>query len=206
MKIKDLLKKFSFPWYTKYGTWIDKYFDIWIENPLGTWWKARKYFKLPKISFHPFFNIHHNCPYISYKNVGKILGVDFHDISWKDKWNSPRHEMNPYIWICLFRRFGFSINFDIYYRNEFGELESGDTYYWEYLLEWLYYKEKKTLRCYSAWQYDSRLYRNRIKYGNAEDGSEDEYRPFEMVVPCVALSLNKKGIKKLKEEMKDVKV
>jgi hypothetical protein len=133
------------------------------------------------------------------------LGVDFHDIGWKDKWNSPRHERNPYIWVCFFRRFGFSINFNVYCRNEFGELESGDTYYWEYLLEWLYYKEKKTLRCYSVWQYDSRLYRNRIKYGNAEDGSEDEYSPFKMIVPCVALSLNKKGIKELKKELSNDK-
>jgi hypothetical protein len=204
--ISKIGKKLSFPWYIRHCEGIGKYFGIWIDNPLKTWMKARKYFKMPKISFHPFLNLRHNCPYISYKNVAKILEIAMHDVGWKDKWDSPRHERNPYIWVCFFRRFGFSINFDIYYKDEFGLTQSGDGYYWEYLLEWLHYKEMKTLRCYSAWQYDSRLYKNRVKCGMAEGGSDDKYEPLKMVVPCVALSLNKEGVKQLKEELKNDKV
>jgi hypothetical protein len=202
MKIKNILKKFSFPWYTSHDG-KRNYIGFWIENPLATWWKARKYFKRPKISIHFFSKIRYNCPYINSKYVGKILEISIHDLMWKDKFNSPRHERNPYIWVCFFRKFGFSINFDVYYKDEFGIKQNGDTYYWEYLLEWLYYKEKKTLRCYSAWQYDSKLYRLRNKYGKAEDGSEDTFSPFKMIIPCVEMSLTKKGSKELKREIEN---
>jgi hypothetical protein len=198
--IDKLKKKLKFPWYIRYG---NSYFDIWIENPLHTWWKARKYFKFPKVSFHPFFSIKRNCSYFSYNNVGKILEIDFHDIGWKDKWNSPRHEKSPYVWVCLFKTIGFSINFDIYYYNEFGEKVNGDMHYWEYLLNWLYYKNKKTLRCYSAWTSNSELYRYVEKWGNEEDGSKDEYKPYQMIIPEVAMSLNKEGIKELKKQLNE---
>ena len=32
-------------------SWIGKYFRLVFENPLKTWWKARKYFKFPKVKF-----------------------------------------------------------------------------------------------------------------------------------------------------------
>lgn len=179
----------------------NNWFHFTIENPLGTWWKARKYFKRPKISFHiSKVTTYSGYPYICYKHISKILDVDIHDVWWKDKWNSPRHERNPLIWICLFRKIALCVNFNIYYKDEFDEKVDGDLYYWEYLLKWLYYKKKKTLRCYSAWSHDSRLYRE-VKYGKAEDGSEDIIKPFMCVVPTVAMSLNKQGIKELKLEL-----
>lgn len=183
----------------------NSWFNWFIENPLKTWNEAKKYFKRPKISFH----IHKvtKCsgyPYASYCWIGKILDIYSHDVFWKDKWCSPRHEQNPLIWICLFRKIAFSIRFNIYYNNEFGEKQSGDIMYWEYLLEWLYYKKKKTLRCYSIWTGDSQLYRER-KYGNKEDGSEDTFKPYRYVIPTVAISLNKEGIEELKRELNEQK-
>lgn len=201
--MKKFLKKIKLPWYNTW-TWYEKWIHFYIDNPLKTWWKARKYFKRPKIHCYigtPRFT----CPYATYSRIGKILDIYSADIMWKDKWNSPRHERSPYVWICLFNKICFTITFHIYYRDEFGEKKAGDMEYWEYLLEWLYYRNKKTLRCYSAWTGDSRLYRTRIKYGNKEDGTEDEWGPTRYVVPTVAMSLTKEGIKKLKEELNDKK-
>jgi hypothetical protein len=203
--VKKLKKKLKFPWYIRYGTCLDRYINIWIENPFNTWWKARKYFKRPKISFHLFFKLQGNSPYINDNNVGKILDIEFHDVGWKDKWDSPRHETDPYIWVCFFKTFGFSVRFNIYYYNEFGEKENGNMHYWEYLLYWLYYKNKKSLRCYSNWTRDSQLYSYVSVYGDSESGSDDEYKPYPIIIPEVAMSLNKNGRTMLKQEIAELR-
>lgn len=182
-----------FPLYNR--KW-DGWFNFYIENPFKTWWKVRKYFKRPKTRIKFFYKLYH--PYASSSWCGKILDIKITDLKWKDKWNSPRHEGNPLIYFCLFKRFGFYITTCIEYYNEFGEKENGDMEYWEYILNYLYYK--KRLRSYSGWTGYSKLYRERI-YSKSEDGSEDTFVPYKYVVPCVAMSLNKKGIAKLKEEL-----
>lgn len=188
-----------------FGGKMGKYFNSYIENPLKTWIKAKKYFKRPKISFRIFrVKKYSGYPYVSYLRLGKILDIYIHDVWYKDKYNSPRHERNPLIYICLFRLIAISINFNIYYNDEFGEKQNGDMEYWEYILNWIYYKDKKTLKCYSNWIGLSKLYKERI-YGNAEDDSEDTFTPMHYVIPVVAMSLNKKGIEKLKEELKNNK-
>lgn len=201
MKLKKIINKFKFPWYS--SRYSDNYFAWFIENPLKTWWKARKYFKLPKIKphFHLVYK-YKNYPYASYRRIGKILDIWITDVMWKDKYDSPRHERNPLIWICLFRKFAFSITFNVFYLDEFGERQNGDMEYWEYLLEWLYYKKERTLRCYSSWTGNSRLYRVR-HWGKAEDSSEDTYTSAPYIIPCVSMSLNKKGIKELKRELNE---
>ena len=172
--------------------WINNtLFDIYIENPFKTWWKARKYFKRPKTIikiglFKENFRF----------NINKILHISIHDLEWKDKWNSPRHEDNPLIFISLFKYFWIYIESHIKYYDEFGEKKDGDSIYWEYLLNYLYYK--KRLRCYSAWRHDSKLYRMSIY--NKEKG-EYEYKPYVEIIPVVAMSLNKEGIKQLKSEL-----
>ena len=180
-------------WWTgrKWSKWV----DIMIENPFKTWWKAREYFKRPKLRFRTF-----TTSWRAYKRGGRILEIDCMDVIWKDKFNSPRHEQSPHISILLFNKFGIRVDFHIDYYDEFGEIQNGDMLYWEYLLEWLYYKEKNTLRCYSSWTGNSQLYKT-IKWGKAEDGSEDERIPMTYTLPCVALSLNRRGIKELKREL-----
>lgn len=180
----------------------NKWISYYITNPLKSWWKARKYFKRPKISFRIYrVRKYSGYPYASYNWIAKILDIHIHDVSWKDKYDSPRHERNPIVWICLFRFIAFTIHFNIYYYNEFGEKQGGDMYYWEYLLEWLYYRQ--SLTCYSTWIGKSGIYKTIDEYGKANDGSEDTYKPCQYVVPTVAMSLNKTGIKKLKEELNE---
>lgn len=183
---------------------LEKWINLYIQDPLTTWKRVKKYFKKPKISFkiHKVTKIS-GYPYATYKRIGKILDIYIHDVQWKDKWDTSRFESSPYIWICLFRRLALSVQFNIFYQDEFGEDIDGNREYWEYVLDYLFYKDQKTLRCYSVWEGQSQLYKEVI-YGNAEDGSDDKYKPYPWIIPTVAMSLNKEGIKQLKNELNPI--
>lgn len=168
--------------------------SIYLCNPLKTWKQVRKYFKKPKWSIHFFSNPSQNCPFIWLNNISKIIDIESNDVMWKEKYNTARFERSPYIWVCFFKRFGFSINWHIYYKNEFGENENGDSYYWEYLLDYLYFN-KVLIEC-PCWVGNSKIYEEVVVYG---DKSEDDVKkPRYMVIPVVAMSLNKNGIKELR--------
>lgn len=118
--------------------WIfnNKYIDIYIENPFKTWWKVRKYFKFPKL-------------YISYTTkyyCDHWLSIEVFDITWKDKWFSPRHEISPLIKISIFKKLILKIY-----------LEGNKYYseiYWETILDYLYYTNDltKALENNSGWE------------------------------------------------------
>ncbi len=209
----------------------NSFIHIFVENPLKTWWKARKYFKIPRLHIKFFFapqlkyddeylrkklkdrsyknpfkekiehiktlinsqSYHNSCPYANYKRTGKILDVYSSDVLWKDKYGSPRHEKSPYIFFCLFRLIGFAIRFYIPAYNEFGEKENGDLYYWEYLLDYLYYE--KTLEVNKFWFYSSKIYRKTI----SGDEAEDRKISYEQVIQAPLFSLNKRGLKEFKK-------
>lgn len=163
-----------------------------INNPFKTWWKARKYFKKPSIKCH-FGLLKYSFPYANRDYIGKIIDISIQDVMWKDKYNSPRHERNPYVWICLFRLFRFEIGTRINALTETGKVEDRSTFYWEYLLDYLYYS--KSLKINQCWEYTSKVY-TRIKYySNREDGEEDQVVPYKMVIQTPLFSLNKKGLK-----------
>lgn len=193
----------------------NKYFSVFIENPLKTWWKAKKYFKFPKIHFHKVGKLFHKkvhtefgdyvddgiswCPYACLDNMGNILSIFSCDVLWKDKWDTPRHERSPIIWVCFFKRIGFAITFNVHYLDEFGKIQNGDMYYWEFLLNYVYYVHdlKKALLASGAWTMNSKLWRYVSKYGSEENGTTDEYKPYLLVIPTQLFSLNKNGLKLL---------
>ena len=163
-----------------------------INNPFKTWWKARKYFKRPSIKCH-FGLLKYSFPYANMNYIGKIIDISIQDVMWKDKYNSPRHERNPYVWICLFRLFRFEISTRINALTETGKVEDRSMFYWEYLLDYLYYS--KSLKINQCWEYTSKVY-TRIKYySNREDGEEDQVVPYKMVIQTPLFSLNKRGLK-----------
>lgn len=166
-----------------------------IENPLKTWWKARKYFKFPNIAIH-FSNNKYNSPYASRFWQGKLLDIDIHDVYWKDKYNSPRHERNPLIYICLFSKWSLWIVFHKTFINEFGDKTDESIHYWEYMLDYLYYS--KTLKLNTFWTTNSKVAKI-IDVGDSEDGSDDKIKPMTIYVPDQLISLNKKGLKQFKE-------
>ena len=182
-----------------YRKWGDKWYKniiaFSIENPLKTWWKAKKYFKFPNISIC-FSNNKYSFPYASKFWQGKLLDINIHDVYWKDKYNSPRHERNPLIYICLFGKYSVWICFHKKWINEFGDKTDESIHYWEYMLDYLYYS--KSLKLSSYWTFDSKIVKTKI-FGNAEDGSEDTFKPFAVYIPDHLISLNKKGLKVFKQ-------
>ena len=163
-----------------------------INNPFKTWWKARKYFKRPSIKFY-FGLLKYNFPYANRNYIGKIIDISIHDVMWKDKYNSPRHERNPYVWICLFRLFRFEIATKVNTLTETGKVEDRSMFYWEYLLDYLYYS--KSLKITHSWEYSSKVYHYTKYYSNREDGEEDQVVPYKMVIQTPLFSLNKRGLK-----------
>ena len=163
-----------------------------INNPFKTWWKARKYFKKPSIKCH-FGLLKYSFPYANRDYIGKIIDISIQDVMWKDKYNSPRHERNPYVWICLFRLFRFEIGTRINALTETGKIEDRSTFYWEYLLDYLYYS--KSLKINQCWEYTSKVYTRTKYYSNREDGEEDQVVPYKMVIQTPLFSLNKNGLK-----------
>lgn len=163
-----------------------------INNPFKTWWKARKYFKRPSINYH-FGLLKYSFPYANRDYIGKIIDISIHDVMWKDKYNSPRHERNPYVWICLFRLFRFEISTRINTLTETGKVEDRSMFYWEYLLDYLYYS--KSLKISRCWEHSSKVYHYTKYYSNREDGEEDQIVPYKMVIQTPLFSLNKNGLK-----------
>ena len=163
-----------------------------INNPFKTWWKARKYFKKPSIKCH-FGLLKYSFPYANRDYIGKIIDISIQDVMWKDKYNSPRHERNPYVWICLFRLFRFEISTRINALTETGKVEDRSMFYWEYLLDYLYYS--KSLKISRCWEHSSKVYHYTKYYSNREDGEEDQVVPYKMVIQTPLFSLNKNGLK-----------
>lgn len=202
----------------------NKYFGFSIENPLKTWWKARKYFKFPKIAFNfiwkwkirfieeenakkfnikfyklfgkcfYFSNELFDCPYARLDSIGKIIDIDVWDVSWKDKWNSPRHERDPFIYICLFGCIGFKITFYMKWINPDCEIKNVSMEYWEYILECIYYN-KSLKEAISYWQCDS-------KTMSLMDYKNDKRIPYPIITPIALISLNKRGRKEFRRLFK----
>lgn len=179
---------------------IEKWINIYIENPFKTWWKARKYFKRPKTQVK-FFFCTKACmipsPYVWVGALGRILDIHISDLMWKDKWHSPRHERNPNIFICFFRLFGVAIVPKVYSIDEFGQKIDFDMHYWEYLLNYLYYSN--SLKQNGYWETSSQIYTIRKRFEEDENG--DEYKDVPMKLPIMEhlFSLNKRGLEEFKK-------
>lgn len=107
------------------------------NNPLYHWWKARKYFKRPKCHFYKgkitwFFGFPIKKEYLN-----KILDIRFNALGWKDKWDSPRHEWDPYISIVFFRKWQLLWIFNWISNDKDSGIRSMAT--WEAILDYLYY-------------------------------------------------------------------
>ena len=100
------------------------------------WWKCRKYFKFPSIKIHIgkltwFFGFPIRTDYLN-----KFVDFRISALGWKDKYNSPRHEWDPYISIVLFRRWQLLILFGYWGKTNDGVKDLAT---WEAMLDYLYY-------------------------------------------------------------------
>lgn len=116
----------------------NKYFDFYFENPLKTYNVIKKYFRRIKPRFQ--------CSWYK-SNKAKILEINSYDLMWKDKWNSPRHEFNPRIFISIFNRLHIFVDLTL------GEDSMTDMVYWEAALYWLYYHRSlsKAVQLSTGW-------------------------------------------------------
>lgn len=113
---------------------IKLYFKNWIHisisNPFKTMKKLKGVF-IPLQRRIIFGGKHIYYPFIYCPKPAKIL-IRCCDVMWKDKYDTPRYEGPPYIWIHL-----FGLNLIFYWILVNSELENDD--YWEQALWYLYY-------------------------------------------------------------------
>lgn len=118
---------------------IKNYFDIYITNPFRLYNKIKKYFRPLKFKIY-FSRMFGNC--------AKILEITSFDLTWKDKWHSPRHEYNPRINISLFNYFHWRIELTLD-----GDMMN-DMVYWESALSWMYYNKSlpQAIKSCTGWK------------------------------------------------------
>lgn len=131
---------------------VSKRIELWnsYHNPLYIWWKCRKLFKFPQIKFYIgkkfwFFGFPCRNDYLN-----KILDIRLASLGWKSKFNSPRHEWDPYFSIVLFRKWEFLIMFG-YWGKDKDNVKDLAT--WEAMLDYLYFNvPKEKLVDYHTWK------------------------------------------------------
>lgn len=149
-----------------------------IINPFRTWWKCRKYWKIPKIKLFcgrmykkeyysedstikdkqgiPIFKkgdvnyIQKGFIYFVSPNYlkwdkhwwNKFITIDSSDIGWKDKYNTPRYEHNPFFSIIigtnLYKAFQFALILKCPVKRDENYWIYEDDY-WESMLNFVYY-------------------------------------------------------------------
>ena len=113
-----------------------KLFHFEWENPFKTMNKLKGIFKPLKRYFIWGFNM--NPPYIIYCSKPELIFIRCRDIEWKDKWETPRYEEPPHVWINLF---GFQLFWywdlpnNLFYNPKEDHIDD----YWEQALWYLYY-------------------------------------------------------------------
>ena len=136
-----------------------------FHNPYYYWWKVRNLFKRPKAHFHAgetqyFFGFPCNKSYLN-----KVLDIRLSGLGWKSKFDSPRHEWDPYISIVFFRKWQLLWIFNwVDLKEEHSHTRSMAT--WEAILDIVVFKKgfeetigRHTWQCY--------------KYGNKVDVTID---------------------------------
>ena len=104
--------------------------------PYYDWWKCRKWIKRPHIHFSGVGKWRKVWRYgmpMGYHNP--ILSVKSSNVGWKDKYDSPCFEYNPYIYILIFRK--WAIVWTIGWNRDY--VENLTT--WEAILAHNYYNE-----------------------------------------------------------------
>lgn len=136
MKIINFIR-FLFNWnICEYGNpfFYIKNCPIWLKKPKFKWYIG-KY--IPK--------------YGDYAN--SIIGFWYDGLGWKDKYDSPRFEWNPYILLKIFK---WCIRLDIVSPNN---INNDEDIYWETLLDAIEYnKDFKTCIKENTWFSDNGIY------------------------------------------------
>lgn len=106
------------------------------HNPLYPWYKVRKIFKRPKSHFIYgkdiwFYGM------ISSKYYNPILHIYTSSLGWKSKYEDYRHEWDPFIDICFFRKYHLIWVFNWAKKNNSDSGFISDST-WEAIMDFLY--------------------------------------------------------------------
>ena len=128
------------------------------HNPLYPWFKCRKYFRRPNIHLLKGKNIWFFGLPCRRDYYNKIIDIRFSSLGWKDKYNSPRHEWDPYISIVFLRKYHLIWIFNYVVKGDSnGSTRNIAT--WEAMLDYLFYG--RTLdQCKKSHVWLSGLYEN----------------------------------------------
>ena len=107
---------------------IKKYLYIDLQNPFYTMNRLKGVF----IPLKRYFRCGKNWYPVLWCSKPSWIQIMFHDVMWKDKNDSPRFEVPPYIWIHLF---GFNL---VWYWTLENPTQHPDDY-WEQALWYLFY-------------------------------------------------------------------
>lgn len=127
---------------------INKY-----NNPLYYWWKVRKIFKRPKCHLILKKNFWFFGLPIRRDYYNSVIDIRFSGLGWKWKYDEVRHEWDPYIQICLFRKYHIIWIFN--WVNKHDKLNSDiiSMATWEAILDYLY-NHKTVQECvnFNTWK------------------------------------------------------
>jgi hypothetical protein len=114
-----------------------KWIYLSISNPKKTINKLKGIFKPLKCYFK--FDVNKWTPYpVLWVSKPAYIHIMFHDVTWKDKFDTPRYEVPPYIWIHLFK-WNFLWYWNLPDTIEYNLKSDYIDDYWEQALWYLYY-------------------------------------------------------------------
>lgn len=126
-------------------------------NPFYYYWKVRKIFKRPKCHLIIkkdlwFFGLPIRKDYYN-----PIITIRFSGLGWKWKYDEVRHEWDPHIQICLFRKYHIVWIFNWINKYDKGDSNIISMATWEAILDYLY-NHKTIQECinYHAWDSNGR--------------------------------------------------
>lgn len=121
-------------------------------NPFYYYWKVRKIFKRPKAHLIIKKNLWFFGLPIRKDYYNPIITIRFSGLGWKWKYDEVRHEWDPHIQICLFRKYHivWIFNWINKYDKAYSDVISMAT--WEAILDYLY-NHKTIQECinYHTW-------------------------------------------------------
>ena len=132
-------------WFYTNGDWLflnfGKWFYLSLSNPFKTIKKIKKHFK-PLQSYCSFGK---EVYPIFYASKPSYIQIITRDVSWKDKYDTPRFEDYPFIWFS-FLGYNIIIYWDLpeHQRNETED-------YWEQALWYLYYCDGDINKAKETW-------------------------------------------------------
>jgi len=108
-----------------------------ISNPKKTMNKLKGIFKPLKLYFRFTKDIYAPYP-VLWVSEPSYIQIMFHDVGWKDKYDTPRFEYHPYIWIHIYK-WNFVWYWDFPKSFRLANPKKYIDEYWEQALWYLYY-------------------------------------------------------------------